>query len=103
MTLYAVFQAFKFMITDPALAELMRTQPSARAARREAGFHRKHQRSDWFNVNVGVMDMILHAKFTQHEYLRDKLLETGNRKLIEDSPVRFSLLSLPRFHVLNQE
>jgi predicted NAD-dependent protein-ADP-ribosyltransferase YbiA (DUF1768 family) len=35
------------------------------------------------------MDEILHAKFTQHEDLRVKLLETGNRELIEDSPVRF--------------
>jgi predicted NAD-dependent protein-ADP-ribosyltransferase YbiA (DUF1768 family) len=97
MTLYAVFQAFKFMTTDTVLAELMRTQPSARSARREAGFHRDHQRSDWFDVNVEVMDVILHAKFTQHEDLREKLFETGNRELIEDSPVRCSGLSLPHF------
>ena len=103
MTVYEVFQAFKFMTTDPALAELIRTQPSARSARREAGFRRKHQRSDWFDVNVEVMDVILHAKFTQHEDLREKLLETGNRELIEDSPVRCLLLSLPDFHGLNQE
>lgn len=103
MTLYAVFQAFKFMTTDPALAELIRTQPSARSARREAGYHRDHQRSDWFDVNVEVMDVILHAKFTQHKDLREKLLETGNRELIEDSPVRFSVPSLPHFYGLNQE
>ncbi|KAI0277038.1 DUF1768-domain-containing protein, partial [Russula aff. rugulosa BPL654] len=81
-----LFQAFKFITTDPTLAELIRTQPSARSARREAGFHRDHQRSDWFDVNVEVMDMILHAKFTQHKDLREKLLETGSRELIEDSP-----------------
>jgi len=96
MTLYAVYQAFKFMTTDPALAELMRTQPSARSARREAGFYRGRQRSDWFDVNVEVMDVILHAKFTLHEDLREKLLETGNRELIEDSPVRcLGLVSAP--------
>lgn len=33
------------------------------------------------------MDMVLQAKFTQHDDLRQKLLETGNRDLIEDSPV----------------
>jgi len=81
-----LYQAFKFMTTDPALAELIRTQPSARAARKEAGYQRAHQRSDWFEVNVEVMDDILHAKFIQHEDLREKLLETGNRELIEDSP-----------------
>jgi predicted NAD-dependent protein-ADP-ribosyltransferase YbiA (DUF1768 family) len=103
MTLYAVFQAFKFMTTNPVLAELIRTQPSARSARREAGFRRKYQRSDWFDVNVEVMDQILHAKFTQHEDLREKLLKTGNRELIEDSPVRCSMLSVAHFYGLNQE
>ena len=92
----AVFQAFKFITTDPALAEIIRTQPSARSARREAGFHRGHQRSDWFDVNVEVMDVILHAKFTQHRDLLEKLLGTGDRELIEDSPVRCSELSLLR-------
>ena len=82
------------MTTDPALAELIRTQPSARAARKEAGYQHAHQRSDWFEVNVEVMDKILHAKFIQHEDLREKLLETVNRELIEDSPVRCSVLSL---------
>ncbi|KAH9965327.1 hypothetical protein BC827DRAFT_1183897 [Russula dissimulans] len=81
-----LFQAFKFMKTDPAIAELMRTQHSARAARSEARFQRAHQRSDWFDVNVEVMDTVLSAKFTQHEDLRRTLLETGDRELIEDSP-----------------
>ena len=81
------------MTTDPALAELIRTQPSARSARSEAGFQRAHQRPDWFEVNVEAMDVVLQAKFTQHEDLREKLLETGNRELIEDSPVRRSVLS----------
>jgi predicted NAD-dependent protein-ADP-ribosyltransferase YbiA (DUF1768 family) len=73
--------------TNPDLAEQIRTQPSARAARTEAGFHRAQQRADWFEVNIEVMDMVLHAKFTQHDDLRQRLLGTGNRELIEDSPV----------------
>ncbi|KAI0002454.1 hypothetical protein BJV74DRAFT_600172 [Russula compacta] len=81
-----LYQAFKFMKTDQTLAELIRTQPSARAARREAGFQRAHQRPDWFDVNVEAMDVVLQAKFTQHDDLQEKLLETGNRELIEDSP-----------------
>jgi len=89
----AVYQAFKFMTTDPALAELIRTQPNARAARSEARFQRAHQRPDWFEVNVEAMDVVLQAKFTQHEDLREKLLGTGKREFIEDSPVRYSVLS----------
>lgn len=81
------------MIPAPALAERIRTQPSARAARSEAGRQRTHQRSDWLVVNVDAMDIALKAKFTQHEDLRLKLLETGNRELIEDSPVSHSVLS----------
>ena len=92
-TRHAVFQAFKFMTTAPALAELIRTQPSARAARSEAGFQRAHQRSNWFEVNVEAMDLVLQTKFVQHEDLRLKLLATGNRELIEDSPVSHSVLS----------
>jgi predicted NAD-dependent protein-ADP-ribosyltransferase YbiA (DUF1768 family) len=93
ITCGAVYQAFKFLTTNPALAELIRTQPSARAARSEAGFQRARQRPDWFEVNVEAMDVVLKAKFTQHEDLREKLLGTGNRELIEDSPVGSSLLS----------
>jgi predicted NAD-dependent protein-ADP-ribosyltransferase YbiA (DUF1768 family) len=81
------------MTTDPALAELIRTQPSARSARSEAGFQRAHQRPDWFAVNVEAMDVVLRAKFTQHEDLREKLLETGTRELVENSPVRRSVQS----------
>lgn len=78
---------------NPHLAEQIRTQPSARAARNEAGFHRAQQRADWFEVNVEVMDMVLHTKFAQHDDLRQKLLGTGNRELIEDSPVGSKLFS----------
>lgn len=81
------------MTTDPTLAEFIRTQHSARVARSEAGFQRAHQRPDWFEVNVEAMDVVLRAKFTQHEDLREKLLGTGKRELIEDSPVRRYVLS----------
>jgi hypothetical protein len=81
--------------TNPDLAEQIRTQPSARAARTEAGFHRAQQRADWFEVNIEVMDMVLHAKFIQHDDLRQKLLGTGNRELIEDSPVGVKRFSTP--------
>jgi predicted NAD-dependent protein-ADP-ribosyltransferase YbiA (DUF1768 family) len=84
------------MTTDPTLAERIRTQPSARAARTEAGSRRAYQRQDWFDVNIEVMDVVLHAKFTQHADLRGKLLGTGNRELIEDSPVRV----LPYFRTM---
>jgi ribA/ribD-fused uncharacterized protein len=41
------------------------------------------RRSHWDAVNI--MRNILRAKVVQHEYVRRKLLATGNRELIEDS------------------
>ena len=81
------------MDENPRLAEHIRRLPTARDALREATRLRSQQRSDWFDVNVGFMEIILRAKFSQHPYLRQKLLDTGNRELIEDSPVRNLFLS----------
>ncbi len=39
----------------------------------------------WEAERVEVMRQILKAKVSQHEYVKRKLLETGNRELIEDS------------------
>jgi ribA/ribD-fused uncharacterized protein len=42
-------------------------------------------RPDWPSIRVDVMRDLLRAKVAQHEYIRRKLLETGDRELIEDS------------------
>ena len=43
----------------------------------------KWQRRDWDSVKLDVMYKALLAKFLQHERLRQLLLSTGDRKLIE--------------------
>lgn len=40
-------------------------------------------RPDWDDVRVSVMKTILRDKFTRHPDLRQKLLETGDRELVE--------------------
>lgn len=40
-------------------------------------------RSDWEQVKVSIMEEIVRAKFTQNQYLAQKLLETGDSKLEE--------------------
>ncbi|KAH9932375.1 uncharacterized protein B0H18DRAFT_1137707 [Fomitopsis serialis] len=82
-----LFQAHKFMPHRPDLAERIRCLPSSRAALQEAGNLRPLQRTDWFEVNVRVMDDVLEAKVSQHFSLRDMLLQTGTSELVEDSPV----------------
>ena len=41
------------------------------------------RRSDWDSVKDDVMHKALQCKFDQHPNLRNKLLETGNKKMIE--------------------
>lgn len=40
-------------------------------------------RPDWEKVKTKIMYDICYAKFTQNQYLKDKLLSTGNEYLIE--------------------
>lgn len=70
---------------NPTIQEEIRMAPSAHEAFRIAQNYRNVQRPDWNEVKVGIMKNILRAKVSQHEYVLRKLLETGNRKLIEDS------------------
>lgn len=59
--------------------------PSAHEAFKIAERNKEHRRPDWDNVKVDIMRGILRAKVKQHEYVRRKLLETGDRELVENS------------------
>ena len=59
--------------------------PSAHEAFKVAERNKAHRRPDWDDVKVDVMRRILRAKVEQHEYVRRKLLATGDRILVEDS------------------
>lgn len=43
------------------------------------------RRPDWDDVKVDIMRKILRLKVEQHEYVRRKLLATGDRQLVENS------------------
>lgn len=59
--------------------------PSAHEAFKIAERNKALRRDDWDDVKVGIMREILTAKADQHEYVRRKLLATGDRILVEDS------------------
>lgn len=59
--------------------------PSAHEAFKVAERNKIHRRADWDAVKFDVMRDILRAKAAQHEYVRRKLLATGDRILVEDS------------------
>jgi ribA/ribD-fused uncharacterized protein len=64
---------------------LIRSARSAHDAFKLAEQYKRFRNPYWDDVKVGVMCQILRAKADQHEYVRRKLLETGDRELVEDS------------------
>lgn len=68
-----------------AIADEILKAPSAHEAFRLAQIGKPFQRADWDAVKVETMGRILRMKAAQHEYVRRKLLATGERELIENS------------------
>lgn len=87
----AAYHFEKFNDAEGALADVRAIRhniliaPSAHEAFKIAERNRAHRRPDWDDVKVGIMLDILRAKAAQHEYVRRKLLATGDRELVEDS------------------
>ncbi len=65
--------------------DAVRRAPSAHEAFKIAERHAAVRRTDWGAVKVDVMREILRAKVEQHEYVRRKLEQTGDRELVENS------------------
>ncbi|CAG7849686.1 SubName: Full=Uncharacterized protein {ECO:0000313/EMBL:CCA74095.1} [Serendipita indica DSM 11827] len=83
-----VFQAYKFIVHRPGLAEHIRTfSKNPRDAFNEARRFQPEVREDWAKVKIDLMYNILKAKFSQHSSLKRELMNTGDAELIEDSPV----------------
>lgn len=67
------------------IARTIRFAGSAHEAFKIAEREAHHRRPDWDAVKVDIMRQILRAKVTQHEYVRRKLMQTGDRELVENS------------------
>jgi ribA/ribD-fused uncharacterized protein len=81
----AAYHWTKFMPNEIGIASMIREAPSAHEAFKLAERYKSVRRADWDEIKIIVMRDILRAKVDQHEYVRRKLLATGNRELIEDS------------------
>lgn len=71
--------------TRNGIAHAIMSARSAHEAFKIAEAQKHLRRIDWDAIKVQKMRNILRAKAAQHEYVRRKLLATGDRELIEDS------------------
>lgn len=67
------------------IADHIRAAGSAHAAFKHAEQFKHLRNPDWDAIRLDVMRDILRAKARQHEYVRRKLLATGDRELVENS------------------
>lgn len=81
----AAYHYEKFKDSAKSIAKDILHANSAHEAFKIAELNKKYRRPDWDDVKVFIMKNILLAKVNQHEYVKRKLIDTGNRELIEDS------------------
>jgi ribA/ribD-fused uncharacterized protein len=70
---------------DEGMKEEIRNSRSAHAALKFAEANKDKRKKNWDDIKLGVMKEILHAKVEQHPYVMKKLLESGEREIVEDS------------------
>lgn len=78
-----VYHAEKF--DYESIKEEIRNTRSAHDSMKLAHSYKDKVRKDWYQNNLAVMKNILRAKVEQHPYIKKKLLDSGERELIEDS------------------
>lgn len=79
------YQAAQFKDVAPDVVELIKETRSAHDAQKVAREFRNRRISNWDEQKKDVMKEILRCKIDQHSYILKKLLETGDREIIEDS------------------
>lgn len=79
------YQSAKFLNTDPKLSEEIRKAKSAHEAFKIAEENSDKKQKDWDDIKLIIMKEILICKVNQHEYVKKKLLQSGDREIVEDS------------------
>lgn len=76
MSVEHYYQAMKF--NDPKIRKQIREAFSPFLAKKIAHKNEALIRKDWDNIKLDIMEKGVRAKFMQNEYLKKKLLQTGN-------------------------
>lgn len=86
-TVEHAFQWKKFSQVRPDVAEKILGAGSPHAAKEIANAHKADIPSSWHEEKVVVMESLFRAKVEQHPDVREQLQLTGNRQIVESSPV----------------
>lgn len=81
------FQWKKFSTFNPDIAKRIATAKSPHAVKEISEANKSEVTKDWFDIRASVMEEILRSKVSQHEDVKEILLKTGSRGIIENSPV----------------
>ena len=80
------YQASHFFETSPELANRIAAAASAHDAFKLAKANADKAPANWEDIKLGIMEEIVRTKLSQHYYIQQKLLQTGEADIIEDSP-----------------
>ncbi len=83
MTSEHAYQAAKF--EDSEIIEKVKQARSAYDAKTIARSNDDKKIKNFTEIKIGIMEDILRAKLAQHNCVRDALIETGNREIVENS------------------
>jgi len=83
MTSEHAYHAEKF--EDSKILEQLKNTRSAHDAMKLAYANKDKYRKDWDEIRLEMMKKILLAKVEQHPYVKKKILESGDRELVENS------------------
>ena len=85
-TVEHAYQALKFVKIAPEIAQKIAESFSAQAAKKIAHENIYKQDAHWDDIKLEIMENLLRAKLEQNPYVKEKLLQTKNYLICEDSP-----------------
>ncbi|OGZ57718.1 MAG: hypothetical protein A3F94_01760 [Candidatus Spechtbacteria bacterium RIFCSPLOWO2_12_FULL_38_22] len=80
------YQASHFLQKNPKIVEEIFNARSAHDAQKIARKYEDKIDSDFYKKNLEIMQDILRHKLQQNPYVEKKLRQTGDKKIVEDSP-----------------
>lgn len=85
-SLEEAYQTAKFLKSAPEIAEEIKKSHSVHEAQKIAFANKDKVRSDWQEVKLTIMEELLRKKLQQNPYVKQKLLQTKDYIIVEDSP-----------------